>query len=160
AESFHSHLTECAAVDVRRARRLFWHTCVGLIAIGAVPFAAILLGGRGMISMLLGGAWGEAGVLPSVMAPWLFSMVVLSPLERTVIVFRGQSLKLVFNVTTLLVSFWLIYYAGHTGRTLSDCVRGLSAVSFMMFFAYAVLLGRLVRTPARSTFDTPVCVGH
>ena len=155
AESFHSHLNECAAVGGQKALRLFWHTCAGLIAVGAVPFAVIFVGGRVIFPMLLGGAWVEAGLLSSAMAPWLFAMFVISPLERTVIVFRGQSLKLGYNATMLLVSFALIYYAGHTGRTLSDCVRVLSAVSFVMLVVYVVFLGRLVRTTTRRAFDPP-----
>lgn len=144
AESFHSHLTEYAASG-RRAQRLFWHTCAGLIAIGVLPFAMIFLAGNRILPMLLGSAWSEAGLLAAAMAPWLFALFVLNPIERVVMVFNGKNVKLLYNVTTLALTFGLIYYAGHNGFTLLQCVTLLSTMSFLMLMVYFVLLERLVR---------------
>ncbi|MEM9056556.1 MAG: lipopolysaccharide biosynthesis protein [Pseudomonadota bacterium] len=75
-------------------RGAFSKLTAALALLGALPMAALSLGGDALFVLLLGERWREAGAFAALLAPWLFMIVVSIPAVATLIVLRKQALWL------------------------------------------------------------------
>ncbi|MEM1271078.1 MAG: lipopolysaccharide biosynthesis protein [Bacteroidota bacterium] len=65
---------------------------------GAYPMLAVVLAGPDLVAFVLGEPWRPAGVYAQWLAPWLFFVLVSSPLSRLFDVLERQRAALAFNL--------------------------------------------------------------
>ncbi|HEY7027448.1 MAG TPA: oligosaccharide flippase family protein [Gemmatimonadales bacterium] len=155
ADVFHARLAHHARVASGDARRLFWRTSLLLLGLGMIPGAVVLLAGRPAIIALLGREWAVSGDLLVALVPWSVAMFVVSPLSRAVVVFRGQTLKLVYDLISLVAVFVVMGMATSRDWSLTRLVWILSWSQAATYIVYFVVLLRLLPANAGAT---PVAV--
>jgi O-antigen/teichoic acid export membrane protein len=142
-------MSEHARNSPGHAERLFRRTALGLLAL-AFPIALIVvLIGPSAFELLFGVEWRPAGLIAAVMAPWYIAALVVSPLSRVVVVYRGQVSKLVYDVISLGVAVGSISWASAQGVGPVTAVWYLSLGQAAAYCVYLGILYRLVRRGAR-----------
>jgi O-antigen/teichoic acid export membrane protein len=69
----------------------------------ALPFCLVLfLYGEALFKLLFGEKWGEAGHMASLMAPWVFMLIVNVPTTQTLIAKRALNYLLGFNAVYMI----------------------------------------------------------
>lgn len=66
-------------------------TCGTLALLGALPFTLLWFYGQPLVTILLSERWFEAGRYLEIMAPWLFSLLVATPVPAVFVVLRRQN---------------------------------------------------------------------
>jgi lipopolysaccharide exporter len=127
-----------------QALRLFRLTALGLLAL-AVPLAVVVIVLAPLtFAFIFGEEWRFAGTLAAVMAPWYAAAVVVSPLSRVVLVYRGQATKLIYDVLSLGVAIASISLAASQGLAPVMAVWYLSLGQAGAYGVYLVILYRMV----------------
>ena len=127
-----------------QALRLFRLTALGLLAL-AVPLAVVVIVLAPLtFAFIFGEDWRFAGTLAAVMAPWYTAAVVVSPLSRVVLVYRGQTTKLIYDVLSLGVAVASISLAASLGLAPVMAVWYLSLGQAGAYGVYLVILYRMV----------------
>jgi O-antigen/teichoic acid export membrane protein len=146
ADSFHSRLAIYAREDPARMASFFKRTALGLFLAGLGPAALLAIAGRPMFTIVFGPAWGTAGTLAAISAPFFLSSITVSPLSRLVFVLHGQRSKLVYDIF-LLSSILLAYrYALVHKLSLTQTVWAFSLINTLGFILYFVVLIRIIRS--------------
>lgn len=78
-------------------------TCGTLALLGALPFTLLWFYGQPLLTILLSERWFEAGRFLEIMAPWLFSLLVASPVPAVFVVLRRQNYWLVVQIGITLL---------------------------------------------------------
>lgn len=133
-----------------RAERLFLRTALGL-AVLAVPMgAAITLLAPAGFEFLFGSEWRLAGELAVAMVPWYMVALIVAPLGRVVLVYRGQVSKLIYDAIALMVAVASVTIAADRGLEPLDAVSFLSWGQAAAYAVYFVILYRMVRRSSRA----------
>jgi O-antigen/teichoic acid export membrane protein len=145
ADALLGRMSEHARTSPQLAEVLFRRTALGLLALAMpIALAAIVLAPR-TFGIIFGSEWRDAGVIAAVMAPWYSAALIVSPLSRVVVVFRGQVSKLVYDVLSLGVAIGSISLAAGQGAEPVTAVWYLSVGQAAAYSVYLVILYRLVR---------------
>jgi O-antigen/teichoic acid export membrane protein len=83
-------------------KNVFEQVFEGLIAIGLGPTLIVMIVGQDVISVLLGSNWGEAGLYLQILVPWIFVVLISSPLSTVFTVLERQELLVFFHIVILL----------------------------------------------------------
>lgn len=67
---------------------------IGMLGVGALPTAFLVVAGPWLFGLLLGDRWVAAGEYSRILAPWLLAMFAAAPASTAYIVLRRQSLWL------------------------------------------------------------------
>lgn len=84
------------------AKRLMIKTWTVLSLLGVGPLLLMTLFGEQIFRICLGKSWGESGVLARILAPMIFSSLVLSPTSTALIVTGMERKSLLFGIATLV----------------------------------------------------------
>lgn len=148
ADALLSRMSEHARGSSQQAERLFRLTALGLLAIG-VPIAVVaVVVGPPAFEIIFGPEWRDAGRIAAVMAPWYTAALVVSPLSRVVLVYRGQVSKLAYDVISLSVAVASISLAAALGADPVHAIWYLSLGQAGAYAVYLVILYRMVRRGA------------
>ena len=80
------------------------------VLIGIIPFALIYVLSPWLFPLLFGERWAESGSFARALTPWLFMMLITSPISNLFIVTEHQDWMLGFNVFyTALPLAWLYW---------------------------------------------------
>lgn len=145
ADAFHSRLSTFMKSEPSQVVPFFWKVAGGLLVVGLVPNVIVWFWGQPLFGFVLGREWEMAGRIAASIAPWMLAQFVVSPLSRVALVGKGQSVKLVYDVGSLVVvtgGFWV------TARMGLTYLNGMGIVSAGMLIAYLVylfLLFKIVR---------------
>ncbi len=91
-----------------------------LVALGLLPALILAVLGQEIFTVVFGATWSEAGVYTQILAPWMFFLVISSPLSNLFLILERQELLLIVQtlvfisrVMALLAGGWLgnIYLA-------------------------------------------------
>lgn len=145
ADAFHSKLSAYMKSDPTQVVPFFWKVAGGLLVVGLIPNVVILVWGQPLFKFLLGQEWAMAGRVASVMAPWMLAQFVVSPLSRVTLVGTGQSVKLVYDITSLLVVVVGLWLTARLGFTYLDGMRIVSVAMGAAYLLYLFLLFKIVR---------------
>ena len=131
------------------------------ILLGIVPFTILALWGEPIFSFVFGNEWSDAGKMAQYIAPWLFMVMLGSPLSAIITAFEKQKFSMYFNfllvffrVAAIVAGYFIfnsimyavalyslvgaIFFGILTGYSLS--LVDLRLKSFLKFFLQVVLL--------------------
>lgn len=145
ADVFHGHLARSASKGPDVVRRLFLRVGLGLFAIGAIPSIFIWLWGQRIFEFVLGSDWSLAGTIASGIMPWILMSFVVGPLSRVVLVFRGQEVKLIYDVLALVGIVGVVLLGSAQDWSIEVTARLLGLSQSLAYLVYFGLLWRIVR---------------
>ncbi|HNW51885.1 MAG TPA: oligosaccharide flippase family protein [Prolixibacteraceae bacterium] len=85
--------------------------------LGIVVFSILGLWGKELFSIAFGKEWEEAGLMAQYISPWLFAVLLGSPLSAMTTAFERQKFSMVFNSLFLafrVVAIFLGFYLSHS----------------------------------------------
>lgn len=144
ADAFQARLALYVRDTPDRTVRLFHKTAAGLLCIGVIPAALLMLYGEPLFQIFFGGKWAIAGRLAAAVAPWFLAQSVVSPLSRLVFVLEGQRLKLIYDALALTGMIGVFAFCHWQQISLVHAVMLLSAVGTLTFVVYYLVLRRIV----------------
>lgn len=153
ADVFHSQIAKAAGSSIEQAQRLFLRVAIALLGLGILPSALVLLWGPELFELVLGSQWHQAGVIASGIIPWLLATFVVGPLSRVVLVFRGQEIKLVYDILALVSVVGAIQFASSSGFSIEGTARLLGITQSLVYIVYFLLLWYIVRSQRPGTED-------
>lgn len=105
---------------------------IGMLGIGALPAAFIVVAGPWLFGLLLGDRWVTAGEYSRILAPWLLAMFAAAPASTAYIVLRRQSLWLRMQTGRTILMGGALYLPYFFGREAVDCL-----ITFMVAGVFA-----------------------
>lgn len=116
---------------------------------GLVPFAALAALSPWMIPLIFGARWEMAGLIVTILCPWLYVNLVTSPVSNIFVVTETQQVSLVFSLVFAAVPLGLLGLAGWFGWGILATCGVLSAAMTVML---VVFIGLALHVATR--FDT------
>lgn len=110
---------------------------VSLAAISIVPAFMIAPVLPDLAGLIFGDEWSEAGVLLALLAPWMVSQFITSPLSSTIIAAGYQKGGLISQAIFLVVRV-LAVLAGYMSGDFFKAILYLSVSSFLCYLGYSV----------------------
>jgi O-antigen/teichoic acid export membrane protein len=118
--------------------------------LGIIPFSILGLWGKEIFSLVFGKEWEQAGVMAQLLAPWLFAVLLGSPLSSITTAFEKQKFSMFFNILFLLFRMTAIFIGYYFTRSVYVTVLIYSLVGFLFFNYLAYYTLNLADVPARS----------
>jgi len=153
ADALLARMSEHVRGAPQHAERLFRLTAFGLLAIAFPLAVVVVVAGPPTFEVIFGSEWRDAGRIAAVMAPWYTAALVVSPLSRVVLVYRGQVSKLAYDVISLSVAVASISVAAALGADPVQAIWYLSIGQAGAYAVYLVILWRIVRRGAPTAPD-------
>jgi O-antigen/teichoic acid export membrane protein len=103
--------------------------------LGIVVFSILGLWGKELFSLVFGKEWEQAGLMAQYLAPWLFAVLMGSPLSAIVTAFEHQKFSMVFNILLIvfrLSAILLGFYFTHS----VDFTIIIYSLTGCLFFCY------------------------
>jgi O-antigen/teichoic acid export membrane protein len=126
------------------AKHLLLRTVKLLFLVGLVPAAVLGIFGQELFGFVFGSQWTVAGELAGAMAPWFLAQFCVFPVSTVVFVFRGQRMKLAYDLVALILSVATYGMAKLLHYSLLQTVLQLSLVNVIVYLWYLWLLLRIV----------------
>lgn len=108
---------------------------------GIVPFAILGLWGKEIFSIIFGKEWEQAGIMAELLSPWLFAVLLGSPLSSIATAFERQKFSMVFNTLFLLfriVAILLGFFLTHSVY-ITVLIYSLTGFMFFCYLTYYTL---------------------
>lgn len=86
-----------------------------LVAFGLFPLLLLTAIGQELFANVFGAGWSEAGVFVQIISPWLFFVLISSPLSTLFLVLEKQQAMLKFNVVIFVTRLASLLIGGHLG---------------------------------------------
>lgn len=80
-----------------------------LIFIALTPFAVIVVAGEKLFSLIFGNEWAEAGLVASILSPWMLMVFLCSPISSLVEYKNKQEFFLKFQISLFIFRVLSIY---------------------------------------------------
>ena len=116
---------------------------------GLVPFAALAALSPWLIPLIFGARWEMAGLIVTILCPWLYVNLVTSPVSDIFVVTETQQVSLGFSLVFAAVPLGLLGLAGWLGWGILATCGVLSAAMTVML---VVFIGLALQVATR--FDT------
>lgn len=113
---------------------------------GLVPFAALAALSPWMIPLIFGARWEMAGLIVTILCPWLYVNLVTSPVSNIFVVTETQQVSLGFSLVFAAVPLGLLGLAGWLGWGILATCGVLSAAMTVML---GVFIGLALHVAAR-----------
>ncbi len=116
-----------------------------LITVGLLPMLIVGMVGPDLFGFVFGQNWREAGLYASILAIWLFTMFVSSPLSPVLMILERQGLQFILNVLMFVTRVGALVVGGLVigGAPMALLVfSGVASVGTMVGFATVVYLTR------------------
>ena len=126
AQSLKNDLKALGTLTFSLFKKQFW--------IGVVPFTILALCGEEMFRFFFGIDWEFSGYLAQLLAPWLFMVMLSSPLSSILIVFEKQKLSMHYNIVLLAARILSLTIGGLVFRDIIWAI-GLYSLTGFVFFA-------------------------
>ena len=126
AQSLKNDLQALATLTFSLFKKQFW--------IGVVPFTILGLWGQEIFRFIFGADWEFSGYLAQLLAPWLFMVMLSSPLSSILIVFEKQKLSMNYNIILLAARILSLTIGGLVFRDIVWAI-GLYSLTGFVFFA-------------------------
>lgn len=113
---------------------------------GLVPFAALAALSPWLIPLIFGARWEMAGLIVTILCPWLYVNLVTSPVSNIFVVTETQQVSLGFSLVFAAVPLGLLGLAGWLGWGILATCGVLSAAMTVML---GVFIGLALHVAAR-----------
>lgn len=149
SDLFYSRQAEYARNAPERVRPFYVMGFVGLLAVGAVGAAPVVVFGAPLFGLVFGEAWRPAGALAAIMAPAAVMNLAVAPIARVFFLSARPQLRYAFTaahavgiLTALAVTWrWKLDVLGATA-----CLSAATVASYAIYFvAGYVAAGRIAR---------------
>ncbi len=87
-----------------------------LVALGLLPALILTVLGQELFIVVFGAAWAEAGLYTQILAPWMFFLVISSPLSNLFIILERQELLLIVQVLVFISRVIALLVGGRLGN--------------------------------------------
>lgn len=132
--------------DGKPVRPSFMKSTLGLVAVGAIPFLALLLFGPLIFAFAFGSKWYIAGLYAQLMSPWLFSAFISAPARTLFTVYQKQDVLLVFQIFFTLFGALAILAGHYFFGTVESCILLFSGAGSLFNLGMVGYSYRLVTT--------------
>ena len=105
---------------------------------GIIPFAVLSLWGEPIFRFVFGEEWGFSGFLAQLIAPWLFVVMLISPLSSILIVMEKQKFSMLFNGWFLSFRIISLLIGGLVLKDISWAIGLYSLVGFLFFVGIGI----------------------
>lgn len=143
ADVFHVRLAEEVERGAGEAQRLIWRTSTVLLAVGAIIALAVIAAGGSGFSVMFGEEWEPAGAFAAALLPWTLAQLATSPVSRTVFVLGRQSVKFIYDIASVMVTFLTLTVASLLGADAVTAVLALSVGNAITYAVYMLLIWRM-----------------
>ncbi|WP_040197570.1 lipopolysaccharide biosynthesis protein [Candidatus Soleaferrea massiliensis] len=92
-----------------QCRDVYFKTLRSLALIAILPFGILLLFSKPLLTWFFGSQWGMAAVFSSIMAPFFYVKLVVSPLTFMTIVAERQRFEMLWQISMLILSAGAMY---------------------------------------------------
>jgi O-antigen/teichoic acid export membrane protein len=151
SDLFYGRLAAQAREAPERVKPFYVRSGLILAVIGLVALSPVMVFGRPLFELVLGSAWGQAGLLAAVMAPSAALNLAVAPASRIFGLSQRPWLRYGFTVSNALTTLLVLYLAWVHRWDLFTTTVGLSvAVSFsygVYFLAGMLAADRLNAVP-------------
>lgn len=145
ADLFQAELAKAIHLgDFLHARRLFRKLLKKLILIGLLPLLLFEILAPWLMPVVFGPKWVEAGKIVTVISPWFYVALVISPLSRATSVLQTQEVKLIYDLLSLALIIAISFYAKVAHLNLLSFLVLLSAFKILEYVVFGFLLERLM----------------
>jgi O-antigen/teichoic acid export membrane protein len=127
AQSLKNDLQALGTLTFSLFKKQFW--------IGVVPFTILALWGEFLFRLVFGADWEFSGYLAQLLAPWLFMVMLSSPLSSILIVFEKQKLSMNYNILLLFTRILSLAAGGWIFRDIIWAIALYSLTGFVFFAA-------------------------
>jgi O-antigen/teichoic acid export membrane protein len=114
---------------------LTWSLFKKQVWISLIPFTLLAFWGKLLFGFLFGNEWQYSGFLAQILAPWLFTVFISSPLSTILIAREKQRFSMIFNILLLLSRAVVLVIGGLLLKDLTLTV-GLFSITGFVFFAF------------------------
>ncbi len=126
AQSLKNNLQELGKLTFSLFKKQFWT--------GIIPFAILGLWGAQIFRIIFGAEWEFSGFLAQILAPWLFMVLLSSPLSSVLIVFEKQKFSMTYNIVLLAARILSLAIGGFVFKDITIAI-GLYSLTGFLFFA-------------------------
>ena len=102
---------------------------------GIIPFTILALWGQPLFHFIFGAEWEYSGFLAQLIAPWLFLVMLGSPLSSIMVVMEKQKISMIFNVVLLMFRIISLLIGGLILKDIEWAI-GLYSLTGFLFFAW------------------------
>jgi O-antigen/teichoic acid export membrane protein len=148
ADVFHAHAAAAQREEPARVRSLMWGTCKRLALVATLVFVPLCGLAPLVFGWVFGERWETAGWLLLLLLPMWWSATVISPLSRVLIVSGRLVLKLVFDISYLVLPIGTLL--AFRGQSLEVAVFAYGIAATVAYAIYAAVLLTVVRARDRS----------
>ncbi|KJF43151.1 lipopolysaccharide biosynthesis protein [Draconibacterium sediminis] len=113
------------------------------VLLGIFPFAVLGFWGQQIFSILFGDEWAFSGYLAQFIAPWLYFVMLGSPLSAILIVKEKQNVSMWYNVFLLIARIASLLIGGLILKDVVSTVI-LYSLSGVIFFAFLTIYSLLL----------------
>ena len=86
-----------------------------LVSFGLFPLLILTVIGKELFVLAFGNEWSEAGVFVQIMSPWLFFVLISSPLSTLPLVLEKQQVMLKINIVIFVTRLASLSVGGYLG---------------------------------------------
>ncbi|WP_217651628.1 oligosaccharide flippase family protein [Mariniphaga anaerophila] len=126
AQSLKNNLNELSALTFSLFKKQFW--------MGIFPFTILGLWGAEIFGVLFGSEWEFSGYLAQLLSPWLFLVMLSSPLSSVLIIFEKQKFSMNYNIILLVTRIVSLAIGGFVFHDIVWAI-GLYSLTGFVFFA-------------------------
>jgi len=139
---FHARLADCLRTSPRQAQAQLQHAALRLLTLGAVIYVPACILAPLLFGFVFGEQWRHAGMLFTVMTPFLLMGFIVSPLSRALLATDRMELKLAIDALFLIVPFVCLVFTRQYGFTIAVAI--FSGAQVLVYVCYAALIARAV----------------
>ncbi len=150
ADVFHSHMAECSRNSPEKMPGLLSKTTRKLALYGmAVLLPAATLSPL-LFAPIFGKSWADAGLMVSIVAPWAFACIVVTPVSRTLVVAHRNDWKLIYDFTALAFILLAVIGGHAVGWSFRNALIALSVSQTLAYLVFYIILRVAAAHPSRA----------
>jgi O-antigen/teichoic acid export membrane protein len=150
-DALHGIAAEDARTAPERLRSLFGRTTSRLALLGVATIGPLAVVAPMAFGLVLGTEWADAGWLATVVAPWAFAGLVVSPVSRLLVVLRRESWKLYYDVSALALLVIGMLVGVRADLSFGTAMAVVSVLQVGAYGVYLIVLTVAIRRPGETT---------
>lgn len=125
AQSLKNNLHELSELTLSLFKRQF--------LVGIIPFTILTLWGQPIFRFVFGAEWEYSGFLAQLISPWLFLVMLGSPLSAIMIAMEKQKVSMIFNILLLIFRIASLLIGGLIFKNMEWTIGLYSFTGFVFF---------------------------
>lgn len=137
ADSFHHHMANDARTRVKQVTPFFFRVTLILTLFSLLLAGFLIFFAQPVFVLVFGDSWAMAGSIAVKMAPLFAVGLIVSPLSRVVLVFKGQKYKLIYDLLGIAIVLGTLYggkYLGASFLISISCYSYLGVLAYVVYF--------------------------